>query len=177
MSSGLILPAGYDCPGLVFPMAGMTIAPVIGDLLWQGSAPRDGQELACFGGGRGKAFVLMNERRPRDWRGIEVAHYPLEDNIEDKASNPPTIRGMTLHELFAVFREVAVRVNERRPTVVLCRMGLSRSSLVVGCALRLLGRGPEETLRMIRGARGPQALNGGNPNFLNMVSASERRAL
>ena len=170
----LILPAGYDCPNLVFPMSGMTITPVIGDLLWQGSAPRDGSDLSAFGGGRGKAFHMEAERIAKGWTGCEVAHYPLEDNIGDRLTAPPTTRGMTLQEVFAVMREVAQRIFDKRPTVVLCRMGLSRSSLIVGGALRLCGHDPPDVLRMIRGARGPQALDGGNPNFLDMVTAARR---
>ena len=170
----LILPAGYDCPGLVFPLAGMTITPIIGDLLWCGSAPRDGSDLSAFGGGRGKVFHMEAERVSRGWTGAEVAHYPLEDNAQDKLTAPPTVRGMTLLEVFGVMREVAQRIFDKRPTVVVCRMGLSRSPMIAGGALRLCGESPDNVLRMVRGARGPQALNGGNANFLDMVTAARR---
>ena len=51
---------------------------------------------------------------------------------------------------------------------------MSRSPLVVGLALRLLGNGPDDVIRGIRAVRGPTALNGGNANFLAMVTESTR---
>ena len=103
---------------------------------------------------------MLAERVPRGWTGLEVAHYPLEDNAADKLDGKPFVRGMAITgrtaedptpSVFAVVREVAQRIYDKRPTVVLSHMGLNRAPLVAGCALRLCGETPQK--RASDGAR------------------------
>lgn len=159
---------------LVYPRPGQSISCLKPGVLWLGATPRSDQDFSCFGDRPPAVFEMAAELASFTARGCRLEHYPLVDNIEDKATDPPTLKGMTLTELFHVVREVADRIYKGAPTVVLCREGMSRSALVVGLASRLLGNGPEDTIKMIRQVRGPTALNGGNANFLKLVTDAVR---
>lgn len=70
-------------------------------------------------------------------------------------------------------REVAKRLKKGQRVLVTCAMGLNRSGLVTGLALRMASRmHPTEIIRRIREARGEYALS--NPAFERIVRGFHR---
>jgi len=57
--------------------------------------------------------------------------------------------------------QVARAVRAGKRVIVACHMGLNRSTLVAGLAMRLLGVPAADAIRAIRAARGPEALSNG----------------
>jgi hypothetical protein len=163
----------FDVEGIFFDGEGdKSISSVLRDLLWQGAAPIDGSDLSLMGGGRAQVFVFMDERAPREWRGCEqVRVFPLQDNLQDPPTKPPTVRGMTFGEIVEVSRAIARRIYHKEPTIVLSRFGYSRSALITWCALRLIGASPQEAMRLLHIARGTAALSGANRNFAEFLNA------
>lgn len=67
-------------------------------------------------------------------------------------------------------RETAARgarVRRGETVLVTCRQGRNRSGLVTACAMVDLGYSPREAIRMVRAARGPDALS--NPYFVSLI--------
>lgn len=64
-------------------------------------------------------------------------------------------------------RSVHLARRQGRRVLVACAMGLNRSGLVTGLALRLAGASPEHAVALVREARGPDALS--NESFERLV--------
>lgn len=170
----LIVPKDYESAGLVFPAEGMSISPIIRDLLYLGSTPRDGESLERFRRGPSPVlaltFLLPTERPTPRLVGCEHRHYELDDNLDDPVERPPRVRGMKLREVFDVGMHVAERMQQQKGTVVMCAQGLNRSAMIVGIALRAIHWSPDRVVDTIRTARGGHALC--NRTFYAMVTAT-----
>jgi hypothetical protein len=77
-----------------------------------------------------------------------------------------------IHELG---ERVAELVRSGHRVVVNCMSGLNRSGLLVGRALIALGHPPEETVALIRRARGPHALSNNHFRRFLLIDCSPRR--
>jgi protein-tyrosine phosphatase len=84
---------------------------------------------------------------------------PLDDR------NPPRRGDIARAQQAASF--VAEQLQNGKHVLVTCAMGLNRSALVAGLALRLMDVPGEKVVRLIREARGPLSLN--NRAFLELV--------
>lgn len=77
-------------------------------------------------------------------QGIEFVSFPIPD------------RGVpeSLHDVMALVREIATRLDESCAVAVHCRAGIGRSSLIAACALVYSGLTPKTAFEMIGEARG-----------------------
>lgn len=125
--------------------------PVNPDLtLWIGAEPPPGATI----GAHFDVLVLASKEIQATWKypGIpKIMKVPLDDN-----GVPPTTQEIQL----AVKAGSAVAEYLRRHRFVLstCHLGLNRSALVAGLALRNLGWSSQRTIGAIRRARGGHAL-------------------
>lgn len=65
---------------------------------------------------------------------------------------------------------VAHLVRTNRRVLVTCNQGWNRSGLITALALRFLDYSTEEAIRLVRAARGEDAL--GNPSFVKFLEAA-----
>lgn len=77
----------------------------------------------------------------------------------------------TLSRVKEAARKVHLARRQGKRVLVACAMGLNRSGLVTGLALRLAGASPEHAVSMIREARGPDALS--NEAFEGLIHGLE----
>lgn len=105
------------------------------------------------------------EWQPQVPHGLDGLRVPLEDVIPPSSSVAALIRAGAEDAA----RCVARKVQRGRRVLVTCAMGLNRSGLVTGLALRRLGIGGDEAVELVRRARGPRALS--NRAFAAMVRA------
>lgn len=87
---------------------------------------------------------------------------PLKDHDPPRKGDP--------ERAFAAAQLVASQLREGKHVLVTCAMGLNRSALVAGLALRQLGYSPAEVVVAIRRQRGEDALF--NEAFLRLIVAS-----
>lgn len=91
---------------------------------------------------------------------VEVYRVPLFDVSDPKANDP--------REILKAAKFVAARIAEGKNVLVTCAMGMNRSALVLGLALRM--RYPELTgdaaVELIRSRRSPTLVN---PTFETIV--------
>ena len=97
--------------------------------------------------------------------GVEVIHVPLDDG-------PPPPRG-DVAMAWQAAKTVAKRTRQGKRVLVTCHMGLNRSGLVTGLALRMLGYSSEQAVEAIRRARSWQAMR--NPHFLELLAAVQTK--
>lgn len=127
--------------------------------LWQGAAPNLLERYQEF-----QTIVLCaKEVQPMLGRFQgRVLRAPFDDTLS------PTPREIAT--AMDAARKVAERLCAGERVLVTCHMGLNRSGLVAGLALRLgTWMSPEEILYYMRKARGPNALS--NPAFVHILRA------
>ena len=115
--------------------------------LYVGSAPYEKAPIDCA-----KVLVLCAEEyQPPDssFYGTTVLRCP----IPDAKLTPAQLKLVKRTAL-----EVAQHLQNNTAVLCTCLMGLNRSALVAGLALRKLGFSGEDTLTMIRKYRSPNAL-------------------
>ena len=93
-------------------------------------------------------------------------HLKLDDARTDW-KNWPEFQEVALD----VADEVAREVEAGGKVLVVCNMGLNRSGLVVGLALRLLGMPADKVVAYVREKRDPNALS--NSTFADMVEHAD----
>lgn len=126
--------------------------------LWVGSAPPVGLDLST----KFDCLVLAAfEYQPKDsFPNIEVIYAPIDDSIP------------TMDELGIIVRtagRIINRLKNGKRVLVTCHMGLNRSAIMAAVAAC---RGPynlhpDQSVRLMRQARGPMALC--NPHFVNFL--------
>lgn len=125
--------------------------------LWQGSAPPVGDNV-----GRAAHVLVLcaQEYQPPDqaFPGVMVYRARMDDAV-------PTDR--EVHEALKAAHRVAVSLAMKRVCLVTCYMGLNRSGLVSGLALRMGGFPGREAVRLVKRARGDAALS--NDHFRRIV--------
>lgn len=129
------------------PFANMN--PVIPHL-WIGGEQTDPRGLGDYF--RVIVLAAREIQRGRTYPGIEVWRVPLDDD-----GHPPTKEEIDL--AIAAGEAVAHQVIVGNNVLSTCHMGLNRSALVAGLAMRFLGWEADGTIRKIRSARGPWALS------------------
>ncbi len=92
---------------------------------------------------------------------VMVVHAPLDDA-------KPTLEEIITARQAAV--HVARELRRGRRVLVTCAQGRNRSGLVTALALRYLGVTADEAIRLIRRARGANALS--NPHFVDVIKKS-----
>jgi len=126
--------------------------------LWQGSRPPAGPEI-------GRVVDLLAlcamEHQP-DSRSYPGLAHIVRARLDDAE---PTQR--ELAEATDAARLVATSLASGMVCLVTCQAGLNRSGLVSGLALRYLGFSGREAVRLVRRARGENALS--NPWFRKIV--------
>ena len=110
--------------------------------------------------------LAAREAQPRaeSFPGVEVIRAPYADRFFEPLK--PTTR----RRVIRVAQEVALRVRDKQNVLVTCLMGLNRSGLIAGLALRYLGMSGPEAVEQIRRNRAG-ALS--NPTFRRMVEEFE----
>lgn len=149
----------------------VSYSAILPGLLFQGSASCATLRLAQRGI---RAVVLCaKEIQPSSsapcFRGVSVYRAPFDD-----AGKPPTAEELATARGAAA--HVVMLVRARVPVLVTCAMGLNRSGLVTGLALRDLTGWPADRIcAFVRACRGPHALS--NPWFVREIErvAEERR--
>jgi protein-tyrosine phosphatase len=119
------------------------------------------------------AGVTTNLERFHTWVACAVELNPGYFARENKLTlwcplddcRPPRRGDMARAHQAASF--VAEQLQNGKHVLVTCAMGLNRSALVAGLALRRLGFTGEQVVETIRHARGPMSLN--NPAFLEQI--------
>lgn len=135
--------------------------------LWQGSVPPKGTELRQAGFNLLVLCAYEHQQPTMDFPGVSLLRIPLDD-VSDAVSD----RVLLAHVL-PVAHAVAGMVMDGMKALVTCHMGLNRSGLIVGLALReLTGWSGEDRVARIRAARGPFAL--GNSQFRRLVEGKDR---
>lgn len=125
-----------------------------------GSVPPRGSELAELGV---RVLVLAaKEAQPpaSSYPGVAILRVPFLDRFFEPLPK------RTLERVVEVAREVAKRVKAGDDVLVTCLMGLNRSGLIVGLALRMLGYSGREAVELLQRKR-PGALS--NPRFRRVV--------
>jgi protein-tyrosine phosphatase len=94
--------------------------------------------------------------------GVTVLHVPLDDD---------STRPMHHHEIVLATsnaRTMARYLHAGHRVLSTCHMGLNRSALVAGLAMRqAFGMSPTDVIEQIRSQRGPRALS--NPRFRQLI--------
>lgn len=131
-------------------------------LLWQGSKPPDGWQVANAGF-KGVVFCAL-EFQPNPYRypGLRVIHAPNNDDFSRLPTRDELRRAMR------AAREVASMVSRGLPVLVTCRMGWNRSGLVSALSTHLLTGWDGSTCIHQVQTRRPDAL--GNPGFREVLS-------
>lgn len=125
--------------------------------LWMGSAPHRWAPL------REHFNVLVlcaMEYQPRSacFEGVRVIHAPLDDSA-------PTPREIRIANEAA--NRVVVALRDGQTVLVTCMQGRNRSGLVSALALKQLGAPPSVAIKLVRRARGDDAL--ANPYFVALI--------
>ena len=125
-----------------------------------GSVPPSGDLLREYG--VGVLVLAAKEAQPasREFPGVEVIHAPYADRFFEP------LAAATSKRVVQVAKLVAERVKAGQNVLVTCMMGLNRSGLIAGLALRFLGMSGREAVDQIRLNRAG-ALS--NPTFRRMV--------
>jgi hypothetical protein len=98
------------------------------------------------------------------------ASYPGKAVIRVRLDDDPRrpMRPSEIELARAGARIVVQFLRRQEPVLVTCAMGLNRSALVAGLAMRMTyGIEPSATIETIRAVRGPRAFS--NPNFVRFV--------
>lgn len=125
-----------------------------------GSVPPRGKLLRDYG--VDVLVLAAKEAQPpsSDFPGVRVIHAPYADRFFEPLA-PATKR-----RVVQVAKQVADALKEKQNVLVTCLMGLNRSGLIAGLALRFLGMSGPEAVDQIRLKRAG-ALS--NPTFRRMV--------
>ncbi len=99
--------------------------------------------------------LCAHEYQPGDedleFNGVEVLRMSLSD--KDEPQNPEDVASM-----LAMSKRVANQLKDGKRVVVTCAMGLNRSCLIAGMAMRMLGVPADTTIGNLRAARGEKGL-------------------
>jgi len=139
-------------------------ASLVAPNLALGSVPPKGETLADSGV---RVLVLAaKEAQPpaSDFPGVAVIRVPFLDRFFEPLDSK------TLANVVRVAREVAKRAESGDGVLVTCLMGLNRSGLITGLALRMLGYSGKEAVSMLQQKR-PGALS--NLRFRRIVETFE----
>lgn len=105
------------------------------------------------------------EHTPHPGTASRVVHLELDDDPwKDCVADHGFMDAVT-----TVAADVAETVLRGDQVLATCAMGLNRSGLVVGLALLALGNSADTAIRLVRRARGRDAL--GNPRFVEAIRA------
>lgn len=135
------------------------LPPDVPGKLYVGAAPRSMSDLPKDA----ELLVLTaNEWQPESTKfpGVRVHRVPLDD-VEDPLSPHDYAR------ILSAASVAASVLRDGRVVVSTCAMGLNRSQLVAGMAMRMLGMSSRETIAALRQARGPRSLS--NQVFARIV--------
>jgi protein-tyrosine phosphatase len=129
--------------------------------LFVGGAPKPGDRMQRWA----HTLVLCAEEyQPTasdlEFGNIEVLGVPLGD--VNKPQDPRDVA-----RVMAVSKLVAERLREGKNVAVTCQVGLNRSCLIAGMAMRMIGVTADRTIRNLRAARGENGLC--NETFERMV--------
>ena len=139
-------------------------------LLWQGSRPPQGPELASMGFSAVALTAAEHQPGPHLFPGLDaVISVPLHDGFDP----PPVGELMAAMETSGV---VAGIVASGRKVLVTCNMGYNRSGMVTALSLMRLQRSKStaDIIAHIRAVR-PGAL--GNEEFVYFLKSIDRAAL
>jgi protein-tyrosine phosphatase len=93
---------------------------------------------------------------------------PLDDAPWNWRQKPDEVRGV-----LGLARQAAQTFRRGGVVLVTCHQGRNRSGLIVGFALRMLGKTPKEAVALIRAKRGPLALS--NRSFVEAITHAGRQ--
>ena len=133
--------------------------------LWIGARPSPGHYRWL-----GVIVLAAREWQPPSFTypNVAVLHVPLAD---DPSRPMPTAQAGSA---ISAARTVARYLRAGQRVLVTCHLGLNRSSLIAGLAMRLAyGTKVDNVITTIREARGPQALR--NPHFVRLLRDAHGR--
>jgi len=125
--------------------------------LAQGSAPR--YDVSHFD----VVVLCAEELQDIHIARVETILCPLDD------SGPPITQtevAIAIKTAGRVYR----RIKAGKRVLVTCHMGLNRSGLVGALTLRALGFTPQQSIRLVRATRGPEALK--NRSFVRVIQSA-----
>ena len=103
--------------------------------------------------------AMEHQPRSAELPGVRmVVHAPMDD-AEPSLEEVVTARQAAAH--------VAHALRHGRRVLVTCAQGRNRSGLVSALALTRLGASPDQAIRLVRRARGANALS--NPHFVDVI--------
>jgi hypothetical protein len=126
--------------------------------LWQGAAPQPGSYPVDILVLSAQSYQPAADQFP----GVQVLRVPLRD-VEKLPDQE------TLQTAIKVAAQVAEAIRNGKKVLVTCQKGWNRSGFIDGLVLRILGASPDDTVRLLRAARGSDALS--NPVFEAYVRA------
>lgn len=133
--------------------------------LWIGARPSPGHYRWL-----GVIVLAAREWQPPSFTypNVAVLHVPLTD---DPSRPMPTAQA---DSAISAARTVARYLRAGQRVLVTCHLGLNRSSLIAGLAMRLAyGTKVDNVIAALREARGPQALR--NPHFVRLLRDAQVR--
>lgn len=135
--------------------------------LWQGGKPPIGRALHHHGFGMLVLCAREIQWDAKTWPGLDVIHAPNDDVPGELPSRD------TLTQALTAGRQAAQRVASGQKVLVTCNMGINRSGLVTGIAMRHLTGWPgSKVVAHVSSSR--KAQNGwpalSNPGFRLLLS-------
>jgi len=127
--------------------------------LWVGARPPPGHYRWL-----GAIVLAAREWQPPSfvYPNVAVLHVPLADDPTRPMPSTQTASAIS------AARTVTRYLQSGRRVLVTCHLGLNRSSLIAGLAMRLaFGTKADDAIATIRQARGPLALR--NPTFVRLL--------